>query len=129
MSAAGEPLRVRVHYDFASTLCYVAHRALARLEGRISALGIELAWTPLDLAKIPNSKNLLPQFVGKYPDGKVSGIGAVSWYITLVTNTKVYPQAPTSWQALWDPANKDKLGLLALVSNSFLLEVTATVAR
>ena len=33
--------------------------------------------------------------------------------------------APTSWAALWDPANKDKLGLLALVSNSFLLEVTA----
>ena len=32
---------------------------------------------------------------------------------------------PTSWAALWDPANKDKLGLLALVSNSFLLEVTA----
>jgi predicted DsbA family dithiol-disulfide isomerase len=52
LSAAGEPLRVRVHYDFASTLCYVAHRALARLEGRISALGIELAWTPLDLARL-----------------------------------------------------------------------------
>ena len=32
---------------------------------------------------------------------------------------------PTSWAALWDPANADKLGLLALVSNSFLLEVTA----
>ena len=26
---------------------------------------------------------------------------------------------------MWDPANADKLGLLALVSNSFLLEVTA----
>jgi putative spermidine/putrescine transport system substrate-binding protein len=94
---------------------------VARLKGQATQL-----WAPLDLAKIPASKNLLPQFVGKYPDGKVSGIGAVSWYITLVTNTKVYPQAPTSWQALWDPANKDKLGLLALVSNSFLLEVTAT---
>src|SRR3546814_7434369 len=35
------------------------------------------------------------------------------------------PEAPTSWAALWDPANEDKLGLLALVSNSFLLEVTA----
>jgi 2-hydroxychromene-2-carboxylate isomerase len=46
------PLRVRVHYDFASTLCYVAHRALARIEGRIAALGVELAWTPLDLARL-----------------------------------------------------------------------------
>jgi putative spermidine/putrescine transport system substrate-binding protein len=27
---------------------------------------------------------------------------------------------------MWDPANADKLGLLALVSNSFLLEVAAT---
>ena len=71
------------------------------------------------------TKNLLPQFVSKYPDGRIAGIGAVSWYITLVTNTDVYPEPPTSWAALWDPANKDKLGLLALVSNSFLLEVTA----
>jgi putative spermidine/putrescine transport system substrate-binding protein len=63
--------------------------------------------------------------VNKYDDGRVAGIGAVAWYITLVTNTDVYPEAPTSWAALWDPANKDKLGLLALVSNSFLLEVTA----
>ena len=50
----------------------------------------------------------------------------MAWYITLVSNTESYPQAPDSWAALWDPANKDKLGLLALVSNSFLLEVTAS---
>jgi putative spermidine/putrescine transport system substrate-binding protein len=82
-------------------------------------------WAPLDLAKIPNAKHLVPRFVNEYPDGRVAGLGAVSWYITLVSNTKAYPQAPTSWGALWDPKNKDKLGLLALVSNSFLLEVTA----
>ncbi len=82
-------------------------------------------WAPLDLARLPNAENLIPHFVNKYDDGRVAGIGAVAWYITLVTNTDVYPEAPTSWAALWDPANKDKLGLLALVSNSFLLEVTA----
>src|SRR3954466_10129032 len=82
-------------------------------------------WKPLDPAKLPNTRNLLPQFVNKYPDGRIAGIGAVSWYITLVTNTDVYPEPPTSWTALWDPSNKDKLGLLALVSNSFLLEITA----
>ncbi|MDH3413553.1 MAG: ABC transporter substrate-binding protein [Gammaproteobacteria bacterium] len=91
-----------------------------RLKGQTSKL-----WAPLNEARLPNAKNLLPHFVQRYPDGTVSGIGAVSWYITLVTNTKVYPQAPDSWKALWDPANKDRLGLLALVSNSFLLEVTA----
>jgi predicted DsbA family dithiol-disulfide isomerase len=47
-----EPLRVRVHYDFASSLCYVAHRALARLAAPLDALGIELVWTPLDLARL-----------------------------------------------------------------------------
>jgi predicted DsbA family dithiol-disulfide isomerase len=46
------PLRVRVHYDFASTLCYVAHRVVARLAGPIGALGIELAWTPLELCRL-----------------------------------------------------------------------------
>lgn len=47
-----EPLRVRVHYDFASTLCYVAHRVLGGMAGELDALGIELAWTPLDLAQL-----------------------------------------------------------------------------
>jgi putative spermidine/putrescine transport system substrate-binding protein len=83
-------------------------------------------WKPLDLAKIPNHKNLLPVFVHKYPDGKADGIGAVSWYITLVSNTKVFPEAPLSWGDMWAADKKDKLGLLALASNSFLLEVTAT---
>ncbi|KEQ07744.1 ABC transporter substrate-binding protein [Pseudorhizobium pelagicum] len=82
-------------------------------------------WAPLDMAKIENASGLIETFINKYPDGRVAGIGAVSWYITLVTNTDSYPEAPTSWAALWDPANADKLGLLALVSNSFLLEVTA----
>lgn len=82
-------------------------------------------WAPLDLGRIPQSANLLPQYLNRYPDGRPCGIGAVTWYITLVTNTNVYPEAPTSWAALWDPANRDRLGLLALVSNSFLLEVTA----
>ncbi|WPE23178.1 ABC transporter substrate-binding protein [Shinella zoogloeoides] len=93
---------------------------VAMLKGQSTEL-----WSPLDMAKIPNGSNLIDHFVNKYPDGRVAGIGAVAWYITLVTNTNVYPEAPTSWAALWDPANADKLGLLALVSNSFLLEVTA----
>jgi len=83
-------------------------------------------WTALDLAKIPNHKNLLAPFVHRYPDGRVDGIGAVSWYITLVSNTKVFPEAPTSWAEMWAPDKKDKLGLLALATNSFLLEITAT---
>jgi len=83
-------------------------------------------WARLDESKLPNAKNLIDTFVQRYPDGKIAAIGAVSWYITLVTNTEVYPEAPTSWKSLWDPANAERLGLLALASNSFLLEITAT---
>lgn len=82
-------------------------------------------WTPLDTSKFKHYGDLLPRFINKYPDGRVAGIGAVAWWITLVSNTDVYKEAPTSWAAFWDKANEDKLGLLALASNSFLLEVTA----
>lgn len=92
----------------------------ATLKGQATEL-----WTPIDLSRIKSGGDLLERFVNKYPDGRVAGVGAVAWYITLVTNTNVYKEAPTSWAALWDPANADKLGLLALASNSFLLEVTA----
>ena len=46
------PLRVRVDYDFASSLCYVAHRCMQRLDAQITDLGIALAWSPLDLTRI-----------------------------------------------------------------------------
>ncbi len=82
-------------------------------------------WMPLDLEQIPNYKFLLPQHVHKYADGRVDGIGAVSWYITLVSNTKAFETAPASWADMWQPDKKNKLGLLALASNSFLMEITA----
>lgn len=93
---------------------------VAMLKGQSTEL-----WTPINTAKLENAGNLLDQFVNKYADGRVAGIGAVAWYITLVSNTDAYPEEPDSWAVLWDAANADKLGLLALVSNSFLLEVTA----
>ncbi|MGB5987794.1 MAG: extracellular solute-binding protein [Desulfobacterales bacterium] len=83
-------------------------------------------WMELDLAKIPNHTHLLENFIHRYPDGRVDGIGAVSWYITLVSNTNVFKEAPTSWADMWAPDKENSLGLLALATNSFLLEVTAT---
>ena len=82
-------------------------------------------WMPLDEAKLTNLTNVSPNFVHRYPDGRLDGVGAVAWYITLVTNTDVYSQEPESWGELWNPENKDRLGLLALVTNSFLLEITS----
>lgn len=94
--------------------------AVARMRGERAEL-----WAPLDQSAMPNVDNLPDFFVHAYPDGRFYGAGAVSWYVTLVSNTDVYPEAPASWAALWDPANADRLGLLALASNSFLLEITA----
>ena len=82
-------------------------------------------WMPLDSAKLENAGNLPDHFVSKYDDGAIYALGAVAWYITLVSNTETFPEAPVSWKEIWDPKHKDTLGLLALVDNSFLLEVTA----
>lgn len=45
-------LRIPVHYDFASSLCYVAHRVMQRMAPELEALEIELEWTPVDLTRI-----------------------------------------------------------------------------
>jgi predicted DsbA family dithiol-disulfide isomerase len=50
--AMPERLEVPVHYDFASTLCYVAHRVLDELADELAPLGLEFAWRPLDLTVI-----------------------------------------------------------------------------
>jgi putative spermidine/putrescine transport system substrate-binding protein len=94
---------------------------VARIRGERAGL-----WAKLDRAAMPNVANLPDHFIYTYDDEGFYGTGAVSWFISLVTNTEVYPDAPDSWTALWDPANADRLGLLALASNSFLLEITAT---
>jgi predicted DsbA family dithiol-disulfide isomerase len=49
---SGQPIVVRVDYDFASSLCFVAHRAMQRLAPRLEELRIALRWSPLDLTRI-----------------------------------------------------------------------------
>ena len=52
MAGEPRPIRVRLHYDFASSLCYVTHRVMQRMSGSLAELGVELAWSPLDLARL-----------------------------------------------------------------------------
>ncbi|MEI4262842.1 ABC transporter substrate-binding protein [Roseovarius sp. D0-M9] len=80
----------------------------------------------IDASKIPNLSNLPDSFKESYDDGGLYGVGGVSWYITLCTNSEVIPEAPTSWSALWDSQYEGQIGLLGLATNSFMLEVTAT---
>jgi len=44
-----EIVSMRVYYDFASTLCYVANCVLSNIEEEIAELGVELEWRPIDL--------------------------------------------------------------------------------
>jgi putative spermidine/putrescine transport system substrate-binding protein len=81
-------------------------------------------WAPLDEAAVPNLEYVRPQLLLRNDAGELVAVGAVSWYITLVTNTDVFPQEPTSWAELWGD-HPNQVGLLALASNSFLLEITA----
>jgi predicted DsbA family dithiol-disulfide isomerase len=46
---AVQVVTIRIYYDFASTLCYVAHRVLGRIEGEVRELGVALEWRPIDL--------------------------------------------------------------------------------
>ena len=45
-------LEILVHYDFASSLCYIAHRVMVRMADEIEELGLDLVWRPLDLTRL-----------------------------------------------------------------------------
>ncbi|MFN2489324.1 MAG: PotD/PotF family extracellular solute-binding protein [Actinomycetota bacterium] len=78
-----------------------------------------------DISEVPNNKYLADGFVFENDDGDAVGVGAVSWYITLVSNTDRVEDSPDSWTAFWDPEWNNELALLKNPGNSFLLEVTA----
>jgi 2-hydroxychromene-2-carboxylate isomerase len=45
-------LVVPVHYDFASALCYVAHRTTARFAAFLAEAEVVLRWTPIELSRL-----------------------------------------------------------------------------
>jgi putative spermidine/putrescine transport system substrate-binding protein len=96
----------------------------------LSGVGIQRAingeiFAPVDLSVVPNAEFLAEGFIRETPDGQAAGIGAVSWYITIVSNTERVPESPDTWTALWDPAWENELALLRNAGNSFLIEITA----
>lgn len=64
-------------------------------------------------------------FVRKNDGGEVVGVGAASWYITMVSNTDRVAESPTSWAALWDEEWRNELALNNQPASSFLLDITA----
>ena len=98
----------------------------------LSGVGLQRAINGDILAKyrttdIPTSENLAEGYIRTDDDGNVTGVGGLSWYITIVSNTDRVPEseAPDSWTTFWDPKWKDELALLKNAANSFLIEITA----
>lgn len=52
MSGESSDVVVGVYYDFASTMCFVAHRAVERIAPELRELAIRLEWRPLDLTRL-----------------------------------------------------------------------------
>jgi putative spermidine/putrescine transport system substrate-binding protein len=98
----------------------------------LSGVGIQRAINGDVLATYPdssltNADNIAEGYIRTSEDGNVSGVGNVSWYITIVSNTERVPESPTSWSAFWDPEWENELALLRNAANSYLIEITAEV--
>jgi putative spermidine/putrescine transport system substrate-binding protein len=96
----------------------------------LSGVGIQRAIKGDILAKyrtsdIPQSENLDEGYVRTDDEGNVTGVGGVSWYITIVSNTDRVKESPDTWSAFWDPEWRNELALLKNAANSYLIEITA----
>lgn len=74
---------------------------------------------------VENAQYQADGFLRTTDGGDVYGMGAASWFLTLVTNTDRVPESPTSWKALWDPQFAGDLALPNTANTSFLLDITA----
>jgi putative spermidine/putrescine transport system substrate-binding protein len=97
----------------------------------LSGVGIQRAvnggiLATYDPSNITQADNLAEGYVRLSDDGLVTGVGAVSWYITIVSNTDRVPESPDTWTAFWDPKWRDELALLKNAANSYLIEICAT---
>jgi len=96
----------------------------------LSGVGIQRAingeiLATYDQAAIPQATNLAEGYVRLDPAGMVAGVGGVSWYITLVSNTERVAESPDTWTAFWDPQWQNELALLKNAANSYLIEICA----
>ncbi len=96
----------------------------------LSGVGIQRAingeiLVTYDAAAIPESENLAEGYIRTDPAGAVAGVGGVSWYITIVSNTDRVSESPDTWTTFWDPRWRNELALLKNAANSYLIEITA----
>ncbi|EIJ42249.1 spermidine/putrescine-binding periplasmic protein [Beggiatoa alba B18LD] len=82
-------------------------------------------WATLDVNKLSNITHIAPYLYQNLNAKQVYGIGAMSRALALVSDATLYPTAPNRWANLWAKDKNNKLGLMSLVNNGFLLEITA----
>ncbi|WP_284276465.1 ABC transporter substrate-binding protein [Mesorhizobium huakuii] len=84
---------------------------------------------PVDLAKVPQSSNLLPAFRSVSAiifDGKPYAVPFAWGSIPLIYSTDTFKTAPDSWSILWDPKYKGRIIVMddannAIVTTALLL--------
>ncbi|MFO1037862.1 MAG: extracellular solute-binding protein [Geminicoccaceae bacterium] len=79
---------------------------------------------PIDMAKVPNAKNLLPSLqnvAAVHQDGATYGLPFAWGSLPLVYDKKAFTDgAPDSWGVMWDPANAQQLIALDDANNSIV---------
>ena len=79
---------------------------------------------PLDAKNMANSSNLDDYFI--YTDATgIIGVGAMSWFTSLVINPEFVTTPPTSWAEFWDSGQYESSLGLSKLHNSNLLDVVA----
>ncbi|WP_170419652.1 ABC transporter substrate-binding protein [Ruegeria atlantica] len=80
----------------------------------------------LDMSRIPNAKYLPDvQGISKRSDGNPNGVAWFFYFNILVTLQEDFPETPTSWTELWNPANAGLAGVMAQPEISNIIDITA----
>ena len=88
-------------------------------------LRIPEIFIPLAESTVPGLARVPGYLVRRNVAGAPLGAPVMAWYTTLVTNTEVWPQAPTSWADAWDPKFEGELGWYKDASASFIIDIVA----
>jgi putative spermidine/putrescine transport system substrate-binding protein/spermidine/putrescine transport system substrate-binding protein len=79
---------------------------------------------PLDMAKLPNVKNVVPEFQQVDPimrDGEQYGVPFAWGSLPLIYDADVFETAPDSWTVMWDPQYAQQMIALDDANNSIVL--------
>ncbi|MBC6439498.1 MAG: extracellular solute-binding protein [Rhodospirillales bacterium] len=80
---------------------------------------------PLTANAVPNIANVPDYLILRNDAGTPLGCPVLAWYATFVTNTQVWPDAPTSWADAWNPKFAGELGWGRNADSSYLIDITA----